>query len=204
MSLTIPTAPQEAVTALAAALRQLTISPMVAARLPHAAAAIKRFATARAANPAAQPAISLGFFVLDLSDVPKGITAARQVAWRHLLPTGDPAGPALADTAIRSSGQHIFAALTESPFASDLEGRLAALGQDPTVSASSYKCGAAPGAGVQYNGDLAAGHRAQRRSVCARGAGPAAAHRRAPILDIAVPRRAAPRILRLGPLRRLV
>jgi hypothetical protein len=138
MSLTIPADPQEAVTALAAALRRLAISPMVAARLPHATAAIKRFATARAASPAAQPAISLRFFVLDLSDVPRGVTAARQVGWRHLLPTGDPAGPALADTAIRSSSQHVFAALTESPFASDLEGRLAALGQDPTVSAGSY------------------------------------------------------------------
>lgn len=138
MSLTIPTVPQEAVRALAAGLRQLAISPMVAARLPHASAAIKRFTTARAAGPAAQPAISLQFFVLDLSDVSKGITAARQVGWRHLLPTGDPAGPALVDTAIRGSSQHVFAALTESPFASDLEGRFAVLTRDPTVSAGSY------------------------------------------------------------------
>ncbi len=138
MSLIVPTVPEEAVTALAAALRRLAVSPIVTRRLPHAAAAIKRFATARAASPAAQPAISLLFFVLDLSDIPKGVTAARQVGRRHLLPTGDPSGPSLADTAISSSGQHVFAALIESPFASDLEGRLAVLGQDPKVSAGSY------------------------------------------------------------------
>lgn len=138
MSLTIPTVPQEAVTALAAALPQLANSPTVAAHLPRAAAAITRFTTESTASPAAQPAISLPFYVLDFSDVAKGIIAARQVGWRHFLPTGDPAGPVLADTAIRDSDQYVFAGLTESPFASDLEGRLAALRQDPTVSAGSY------------------------------------------------------------------
>jgi hypothetical protein len=138
MSLTIPTVPQEAVTALAAALPQLAERPAVAARLPRAVAAITRFTTERTASPAAQPAISLPFYVLDFSDVPKGIMAARQVGWRHLLSTGDPAGPVLADTAIRDSSQHVFAGLTESPFASGLEGRLAALREDPTVSAGSY------------------------------------------------------------------
>jgi hypothetical protein len=138
MSVTIPIVPQEAVTALAAGLRQLAVSPLVAARLPRGAAAIKRFTTARAASPAAQPAISLQYFVFGLSDVSRGITAARQVGWRHLLPIGDPAGPALADTAIRGSSQYVFAALTESPFASDLEARLAVLPGNPTVSAGSY------------------------------------------------------------------
>jgi hypothetical protein len=138
MPFTIPAVPQEAVTALAAALPRLAVSPMVASRLPHAAAAIKLFIAARAASPAAQPDISLQSFVLDPCDLSKGITAARPVGWRHLLPTGDSAGPVLAQTAIGSSGQQVFAALNESPFASDLEARLALLGQDPDVSAGSY------------------------------------------------------------------
>jgi hypothetical protein len=131
MSMTIPAVPQEAVTALAAALPKLGTSPAVAARLPRTAAAVSRFMTAREAT-------SLSLFVLDLSDVGHGIMAARQVGWRHLLPTGDPAGPALADTAIRDSSQHVFAGVTESPFASDLESRLTLLRADPTVSAGSY------------------------------------------------------------------
>ena len=110
------------------------------ARLPRAGVTITRFMTARTASPAAEPAISLPFFVLNLSDiVPRGIAAARQVGWRHLLPAGDFGSPMLAETAIRGSGQHTFAALTESPFASDLEARLAALRQDPTISAGSYE-----------------------------------------------------------------
>jgi hypothetical protein len=140
MSLTIPSVPNEAVTALAGALPQLARSRIMAARLPRAGAAINRFMTARTARPAAEPAVSLPFFVLDLSDiVPKGIAAARQVGWRYLLPTGDSEGPMLAETAIRGSGQHAFAALTESPFASDFEARLVALRQDPTISAGSYE-----------------------------------------------------------------
>ncbi|MGO9234324.1 MAG: hypothetical protein ACLP4V_09690 [Methylocella sp.] len=131
MSLSIPAVPQEAVTALAAALPKLVTSPAVAARLPRAAVGVARFMTARTA-------ISLPFYVLDLSDVRKGVMAARQVGWRHLLPTGDPAGPALAETAIRNSNQHVFAGVTESPFASDLENRLTVLRADPTVSAGSY------------------------------------------------------------------
>ena len=137
MSFTIPTVPQEAVAALTAALRQLTISPMVAARLPHATAAIRRFTTGPGSNPATSTTISLPFFVLDFSDVSKGITAARQVGWRHLLPTGDSAGPAMADT-LGSASQHAFAGLTESPFAGVLERQLAALGQAPTIAAGSY------------------------------------------------------------------
>jgi hypothetical protein len=131
MSLTIPAVPQGAVTALATALPTLATSPAVAARLPRVAAAVTRFLTARTA-------ISLPFFVLDLSDVRKGIMAARQVGWWHLLPTGDPAGSALAQTTIRDSNQHVFAGVTESPFVSDLENRLTVLRADPTVSAGSY------------------------------------------------------------------
>jgi hypothetical protein len=138
MSLTIPTVPPDAVTALTAALRQLATSRTVTARMPRAGAAITHSMTARTASPAAQPDVSLPWFVLDFSDVPEGLAAARQVGWRHLLSTDDPAGPALADTAFRDSSQHAFAGLTESPFASDLESRLTALGQDPTVSAGSY------------------------------------------------------------------
>jgi hypothetical protein len=131
MSLTIQAAPQEAVTALAVALPKLATSPAVAARLPRAAAAVRLFRTAGTA-------VSLPLFVLDLSDVRQGIMAARQVGWGHLLPTGDPAGPALAETAIRGSNQHVFAGVTESPFVSDLENLLSALRADPTVSAGSY------------------------------------------------------------------
>src|SRR6516225_455625 len=126
MSLTIPAVPQEAVTALAAALPKIATSPAVAANAPRAAAGVRRFMTARAA-------ISLPFFVLDLSDVRKGTMAARQVGWRHLLPTGDPAGPVLAETAIRDSNQHVFAGVTESPFVNDLEDQLLLLLTDPTV-----------------------------------------------------------------------
>jgi hypothetical protein len=131
MSLTIPAVPQEAVTALAAALPKIATSPAVAANAPRAAAGVRRFMTARAA-------ISLPFFVLDLSDVRKGTMAARQVGWRHLLPTGDPAGPVLAETAIRDSNQHVFAGVTESPFVNDLEDQLLLLLTDPTVPAGSY------------------------------------------------------------------
>jgi hypothetical protein len=138
MSLTIQTVPDDAVTALAVGLQQLATSPTVIGRMPRGQVAITRFVAARAANPTAQPDLSLPWFVLDLSDVPKGLTAARQVGWRHLFSTGDPAGPALCDTTIPDSSQHVFAGLTESPFASDLEGRIAALRQDPTVSAGSY------------------------------------------------------------------
>jgi hypothetical protein len=131
MPLTIPAVPQEAVAALAAALPKLATSPAVAASMPQAAAAVRRFTTAR-------EAISLPFFLLDLSDIREGIMAARQVGWRHLLPTGDPADPVMADTAIRGSNQHAFAGVTESPFVSDLEFRLLLLLTDPTVSAGSY------------------------------------------------------------------
>lgn len=71
MSLNIPTAPQEAVLALSATLRRLAVSPTAAGRLPRAAASIKRFTNPRAADPTAQPSVSLPLFVLDLSDVPK-------------------------------------------------------------------------------------------------------------------------------------
>ncbi len=131
MSLTIPAVPQEAVAALDTALPKLATSPAVAARLPRAVAAATQFMTARSA-------ISLPFYVLDLSDVRIGVMAAHQVGWQHLLPTGDPAGPALAETAIRGSNQHVFVGVAESPFASDLEHRLSVLRADPTVSASSY------------------------------------------------------------------
>lgn len=131
MSLTIPAAPREAVTALTAALPELATSPAVSASSPLAAAAVTRFMTAGTA-------ISLPVFVLGLSDVRKGVMAARQVGWRHLLPTGDPAGPVLADTAIRDSNQHVFAGVTESRFASDLENRLTLFREDPKVSGGSY------------------------------------------------------------------
>lgn len=131
MSITIPAAPQEAVTALTAALPKLATSPTVSASSPRAAAAATRFMTAGTA-------ISLPVFVLGLSDVRKGVMAARQVGWRHLLPTGDPAGPVLADTAIRDSNQHVFAGVTESRFASDLENRLTLFREDPKVSGGSY------------------------------------------------------------------
>jgi hypothetical protein len=130
MSLTIPAVPQEAVTALAT-LPKLATSPAVAYRLPQAAAAARRFMTAH-------EAISLPFFVLDLSDVRNGIMPAGQVGWRHLLPTGDPAGLVLAETAIRDSNQHVFTGVTDSPFVSDLEFRLISLLADPAVSAGSY------------------------------------------------------------------
>jgi hypothetical protein len=136
MSLSIPVVPDNAVSALAVGLQQLVTNPTLARHLPRGQAAIKRFMTARTANPVAQPDLSLPWFVL--SDVRKGIMTARQVGWRHLLQTGDSAGPALSDTRILASSQHVFAGLTESPFASDLEGRLAALRQDPTISAGTY------------------------------------------------------------------
>jgi hypothetical protein len=139
MSLTIPTVPDDAVRALAVGLQLLATSPMVTNRMLRGQAAITRFMTARTANPAAKPDLSLPWFVLNLSDGPKGLTAPRQVGWRHLLSTGDPGGFALSDTTIRDSSQHVFAGLGESPFASDLEGRLAALRRDPTVSAGSYE-----------------------------------------------------------------
>jgi len=138
MSLTIPPVPQEAVTAVAAALPHLAESRAVAARLPHGKTAITRFLTARAGSPAAQPDLSLPWFVLDIADVPKGLTAARQVGWRYVLSTGESTGPVLADSMIRDSDQHVFAGLAESPFARDLQARIAALRQDPTVTAGSY------------------------------------------------------------------
>ena len=138
MSLTIPPVPQEAVSALAAALQQLGVSRNVAARLPHANTAITRFMMARTANPAAEPDLSLPWFVLGIADVPKGLQAARPVGWRYVLSTGDPASPVLANTTMRDSSQHAFARLTQSPFASDLQARIGALRQEPTVSAGSY------------------------------------------------------------------
>jgi hypothetical protein len=131
MSLTIPAVPQEAVTALAVALPKLATSPVVTASSPRAVAAAGRFMPTRAT-------ISLPFFVLDLSDGREGIMTARQVGWRHLLPTGDPAGPVLAETAIRDSSHHVFAGVFESPFVSDLEDQLLLLLTDPKVSAGSY------------------------------------------------------------------
>jgi hypothetical protein len=138
MSLTILPVPQEAVAALAAELPRLAGSSTVAARLPRTKTAVTRFMTARNANPAEQPDLSLPWFVLDIPDVPKGLTAAHQVGWRYVLSTGDPSGPVLADTAIRGSNRHVFAGLAESPYASDLQARIAALPEDPAVFAGSY------------------------------------------------------------------
>jgi hypothetical protein len=131
MSLTIPTAPSEAVTALAAALPKLAASPAVSAASPLTAAAVGRFT-------ATGVAVSLPLFVLGLSDVHDGTMAARQVGWRHLLPTGDPVGPVMADTAIRDFNQHIYSGVTESPFARDLENRLTSIPADTTVAAGHY------------------------------------------------------------------
>ena len=53
-----------------------------------------------------------------------GLSTARQTGWRHLLEAD--AGAVLAETAVRGT-THVFAAVNESPFAGDLQARLAAL-----------------------------------------------------------------------------
>jgi hypothetical protein len=75
---------------------------------------------------------------LGLADVAGGgtLATARQTGWRHLLEAGT--GSVLAETA-QHGATHVFAAVNESPFAQDMQARLAALRQDQTVAAGSYQ-----------------------------------------------------------------
>jgi hypothetical protein len=138
MPLTLQTPPQEAVAALAAALPRLAASPSIAARMKLANSGINRFVTQRAANPNAAPNVSAPLFVLGLADIAgdRGLVAVRHTGWRHLLEADT--GAVLAETALRGT-THVFAAVNESPFAHDMQARLATLQQDQAVAAGSYQ-----------------------------------------------------------------
>jgi hypothetical protein len=138
MPLTLQTPPQEAVAALAAALPRLAASPSIAARMKLTSSGINRFVAQRTANPNAAPSVSAPLFVLGLADIAggAGLAAARHTGWRHLLEAD--AGAVLAETVLRGS-THVFAAVNESPFAHDMQARLAALQQDQAVAAGSYQ-----------------------------------------------------------------
>ena len=138
MLLTLQTAPQEAVAALVAALPRLAASPSIAARMKLTSSGINRFVAQRTANPNAVPSVSAPLFVLGLGDIVggRGLAAARQTGWRHLLEAD--AGAVLAETALRGT-THVFAAVNESPFAQDIQARLAALRQDRALTAGSYQ-----------------------------------------------------------------
>lgn len=138
MPLTLQTPPQESLAALAAALPRLAASPAIAAQMQLTSSGINRFVAQRAANPNAAPSVSAPLFVLGLADIAGsgGLAAARQTGWRHLLDAGT--GAVLAETALRGA-THVFAAVNESPFAQDMQARLAMLNHDPAVSAGSYQ-----------------------------------------------------------------
>jgi hypothetical protein len=138
MPLTLQTPPQESIAALAAALPRLAASPAIAARMQLTSSGVNRFVAQRAANPNAAPSVSAPLFVLGLADVAGGgtLATARQIGWRHLLEAGT--GAVLAETALHGA-THVFAAVNESPFAQDMQARLAALHQDQTVAAGSYQ-----------------------------------------------------------------
>ena len=142
MPLILPAPPQDAYDALDLGLHPLASSPGITAHLPHAAKAVARVASGAAATPPTpQPAnlkLSLGSFVLELNALADSdLSAARSTGWHHLLATGVGRATVLARTALRNN-QHTFAALSESPFADELQDRIAQLQGDPQVKAGSF------------------------------------------------------------------
>lgn len=141
MPLILPIPPQAAYDALDAGLKPLVASPAVATHLPSALKAVSHAVSgAAAATPqGSSPKLSLRAFALELNSLAENdLGAARATGWQHLLSTGVGHATVLARTAVHHN-QHTFAALSESPFASELQDQVASLQTDPQIATGPFE-----------------------------------------------------------------